>query len=104
MPGFAPIDMTGPIYAFDDAVQVGTWEIVVSEFLPSAVPEPGPLALLGIGFAALAIRRRPRSIIKKLRVPGAGSFASLWIVIVAGFASIAPAGAVVITETLFMIS
>jgi hypothetical protein len=50
MPGFAPIDVTGPIYAFDSWVQVGTYEIRVA---PSAAPEPGSLLLVGIALGAL---------------------------------------------------
>jgi hypothetical protein len=48
--GFAPIDLSGPIFAFDAPVQIGIWEIRLTE----AVPEPGSLLLLGIGLAALA--------------------------------------------------
>jgi hypothetical protein len=53
-PGFAPIDVSGPILAFDTAVPVGTWEIRVSE-----VPEPSSLMLLAVGLAFLpALRQR----------------------------------------------
>jgi hypothetical protein len=55
--GFAPIDLSGGVFAFDSAVQIGTWEIRVSE-----VPEPSPLMLLGVGFAALPAFRRWRAV------------------------------------------
>jgi hypothetical protein len=55
--GFTPIDLSGPIVAFDAPVQIGTWEIRITE----AVPEPGSLALLGIGLAALATVAKARA-------------------------------------------
>jgi hypothetical protein len=57
--GFAPIDVTGGIWTFDDPVQVGTWEIRVTE----AVPEPSTWAMLLIGFAGvgfMAYRRKSK--------------------------------------------
>jgi hypothetical protein len=52
--GFAPINLAGPIYAFDAPVQVGTWDISVTQ-----VPEPGIGWLLGIGVAGwLSTRTR----------------------------------------------
>jgi hypothetical protein len=53
--GFAPIDLSGGVFAFDSAVQIGTWSIRVTE-----APEPSSLMLLGIGFASLPIFRRWR--------------------------------------------
>ena len=47
--GFAPIDLSGGIFAFDSPLQIGTWEIKVAE-----VPEPSTFALVGIGVASLA--------------------------------------------------
>jgi hypothetical protein len=56
LPGFAPFDVSGPIFAFDAAELVGTWKISVSE-----VPEPSTLFLLGAGLGALAFVRRRRA-------------------------------------------
>lgn len=57
-PGFLPIDVGGGIWTFDDAVQIGTWEIGISQ----AIPEPSTLVLLCSALAALAgflSRRHP---------------------------------------------
>src|SRR5258708_4128130 len=57
--GFAPIDVTGGIFRFDARVQVGTWEIRVTE----AVPERSAWAMLLIGFAGvgfMAYRRKSK--------------------------------------------
>ena len=54
--GFAPIDLTGGVFAFDSAVQIGTWEIKVSE-----VPEPATWMLLGAGFALVPVLQRWRA-------------------------------------------
>jgi hypothetical protein len=57
--GFAPIDVTGGIFTFDAPVQVGTWEIRVTE----AVPEPSTWAMLLLGFAGvgfMAYRRKSK--------------------------------------------
>jgi hypothetical protein len=53
MPGFTPMEMTGPIYAFDGTVQVGARDIQVSQ-----APEPAALAPVGLGLAGLATTRR----------------------------------------------
>jgi hypothetical protein len=55
IPGFAPIDITGPIYAFDAAVQVGTWEVRLEP-----APEPGSLVLLCSALAGFGVIRRRR--------------------------------------------
>jgi hypothetical protein len=52
-PGFAPIHLSGSIYAFDAPVVVGTWDISITP-----APEPAALVLLAIGFAAFAMQRR----------------------------------------------
>jgi hypothetical protein len=57
--GFAPIDVTGGIWTFDAPVQVGTWEIRVTE----AVPEPSTWAMMILGFAGvgfMAYRRQSK--------------------------------------------
>jgi hypothetical protein len=57
--GFAPIDVTGGIWTFDQPVQVGTWEIRVAE----AVPEPSTWAMMLLGFAGVgftAYRRKSK--------------------------------------------
>ncbi len=57
--GFAPIDVTGGIWTFDAPVQVGTWEIRVTE----AVPESSTWAMLLLGFAGvgfMAYRRQSK--------------------------------------------
>ena len=54
-PGFAPFEVTGPIIAFDDPVQIGTYDIRVR-----FVPAPSTLLLLGLGLAGLAALRRPK--------------------------------------------
>jgi hypothetical protein len=57
--GFAPIDVSGGIFTFDAPVQVGTWEIRVTE----AVPEPSTWAMLLLGFAGvgfMAYRRKSK--------------------------------------------
>src|SRR6266851_4913014 len=54
-PGFAPFEVTGPIIAFDDPVQIGTYDIRVR-----FVPAPPTLLLLGLGLAGLAALRRPK--------------------------------------------
>ena len=59
LPNFAPIHLSGPIYTYDDPVQIGTWDIRLAQ-----VPEPASLALLGIGLAALAILRRPKAFVR----------------------------------------
>jgi hypothetical protein len=53
MPGFGPMEMTGPIRAFDGTVQVGAWDMQVSQ-----APELATLALVGLGLARLAAARR----------------------------------------------
>jgi hypothetical protein len=63
--GFAPIDVTGGIFTFDQPVQVGIWDIRVAE----AVPEPSTWAMMILGFAGIgfmACRRR-----NKAAMPGA---------------------------------
>ena len=56
--GFAPIDVTGGIWTFDAPVQVGTWEIRVTQ----AVPEPSTWAMLLLGFAGLGFMAyRPKN-------------------------------------------
>jgi hypothetical protein len=49
--GFAPIDVSGGVFTFDQAV--GTWEIKVAQ-----VPEPSSLMLFGVGLASLPAFRR----------------------------------------------
>ena len=57
--GFAPIDLTGGIFTFDDPVQIGTWEIRVTQ----SVPEPSTWAMMLLGFAGIgftAYRRKSK--------------------------------------------
>ena len=59
-PGFAPIDVSGGILTFDAPVQVGTWEIRVTQ----GVPEPSTWAMMILGFAGIgfmACRRRNKT-------------------------------------------
>ena len=52
-----PAVQRGPIYAFDDPVQVGDWETVVTL---AGVPEPTVWGLMVLGFAAAGARLRRR--------------------------------------------
>jgi PEP-CTERM motif len=56
--GFAPINVSGGIFAFDSPVQLGTWDIKITQ-----VPEPTSWMLLGVGFASLAAFRRRRPVV-----------------------------------------
>jgi hypothetical protein len=54
--GFAPLELSGGVFAFDSAVPIGTWSIRVTE-----APEPSSWMLLGVGFASLPLFRRWRT-------------------------------------------
>lgn len=56
--GFAPINVSGGVFAFDSPVQLGTWDIKITQ-----VPEPTSWMLLGLGFASLAAFRRRRPLV-----------------------------------------
>ena len=57
--GFTAFDVSGPIYAFDDPVQVGTWDIHVSEV--TTAPEPITLSIFGAGLVGAAAMRRRKA-------------------------------------------
>ncbi len=56
--GFAPIEVSGGIFAFDSPVQLGTWDIKITQ-----VPEPTSWLLLSLGFASLAAFRLWRPVV-----------------------------------------
>ena len=57
--GFSPIDLSGPLVAFDAPIQIGTWDVKISEV---TVPEPCSLLLIGIGLVALMMIFKARPI------------------------------------------
>jgi hypothetical protein len=54
----AGTDLTGPIFAFDDPVQVGTWEVTVTAATP--LPAALPLFAGGLGVIGFLAKRRKR--------------------------------------------
>jgi hypothetical protein len=53
-----PSNFSGPIFAFDDAVQVGTWEVTLHDATP--LPAALPLFATGLGSSGLLGWRRKK--------------------------------------------
>jgi hypothetical protein len=53
-----PSNFSGPIFAFDDAVQVGTWEVTLHDATP--LPAALPLFATGLGASGLLGWRRKK--------------------------------------------
>jgi len=54
-----PSNFSGPIFAFDDAVQIGTWEVTLHDATP--LPAALPLSAIGLGALGLLGWRRKKN-------------------------------------------